>query len=84
MSLQVVLPRIDFTTAGSRTAETAGTGPRTAFHLAGVSLAGVESLMAGAASAVLLVTLNNFGLIVRPSADDISFEGVPYQLSTVA
>ena len=36
------------------------------------------------ASAVLLVTLNNFGLIVRPSADDISFEGVPYQLSTVA
>ena len=27
---------------------------------------------------------NNFGLIVRPSADDISFEGVPNQLSTVA
>ena len=47
MSLQVVLPRIDFTTAGSRTAETAGTGPRTAFHLAGVSLAGVENLKAG-------------------------------------
>ena len=36
------------------------------------------------ASAVLLVTLNNFGLIVRPSADDISFKGVPHQLSTVA
>ena len=36
------------------------------------------------ASAVLMVTLNNFGLIVRPCADDISFEGVPYQLSTVA
>ena len=36
------------------------------------------------ASAVLLVTLNNFGLIVWPCADDISFEGVPYQLSTVS
>ena len=35
------------------------------------------------ASAVKLVTLNNFGLIVWPCADDVSFEGVPYQLSTV-
>ena len=30
------------------------------------------------ASAVSLVTLNNFGLIVWPCADDVSFEGVPY------
>ena len=36
------------------------------------------------ASAVLLVTLNNFGLIAWPCAGDISVEGVPYQLSTVA
>ena len=35
------------------------------------------------ASAVSLVTLNKFGLIVWPCADDVSFEGVPYQLSTV-
>ena len=35
------------------------------------------------ASAVQLVTLNNFGLIALPCAGDISFEGVPYQLSTV-
>ena len=35
------------------------------------------------ASAVLLVTLNNFGLIALPSAGDNSYEGVPYQLSTV-
>ena len=36
------------------------------------------------ASAVLMVTLNNFGLIAWPRAGDISFEGVPDQLSTVA
>ena len=30
-----------------------------------------------------LVTLNNFGLIALPCAGDISYEGVPYQLSTV-
>ena len=36
------------------------------------------------ASAVTLVTLDNFGLIALPSAGNISFEGVPYQLSTVA
>ena len=35
------------------------------------------------ASAVQLVTRNNFGLIALPCAGDISFEGVPYQLSTV-
>lgn len=35
------------------------------------------------ASAVTLVTLNNFGLIALPCAGDVSFEGVPYQLSTV-
>jgi hypothetical protein len=35
------------------------------------------------ASAVSLVTLNNFGLIVWPCTDDVSFKGVPYQLSTV-
>ncbi len=35
------------------------------------------------ASAVHLVTLNNFGLIALPSAGYVSFEGVPYQLSTV-
>ena len=34
-------------------------------------------------SAVFLVILNNFGLIVRLYADDVSFQGVPYQLSTV-
>ena len=32
---------------------------------------------------VSLVILNNFGLIVRLYADDVSFQGVPYQLSTV-
>ena len=35
-------------------------------------------------SAVSLVILNNFGLIVWLHADDISIQGVPYQLSTVA
>ena len=30
-----------------------------------------------------LVTLNNFPLIALPCAGDISYEGVPYQLSTV-
>jgi hypothetical protein len=35
------------------------------------------------ASAVSLVTLNNFGLIVWPCTDEISFESVPCQLSTV-
>jgi hypothetical protein len=35
------------------------------------------------ASAVSLVTLNNFELIVWPCAEDVSFKGVPYQLSTV-
>ena len=34
-------------------------------------------------SAVFLVILNNFGLIVWLYADDVSFQGVPYQLSTV-
>ena len=34
-------------------------------------------------SSVYLVTRNNFGLIALPCAGDISFEGVPYQLSTV-
>ncbi len=33
--------------------------------------------------AVSLVILNNFGLIVWPRAGDVSFQGVPYQLSTV-
>ena len=32
---------------------------------------------------VILVTLNNFGLIALPCAGDVSFESVPYQLSTV-
>ena len=32
---------------------------------------------------ISLATLNNFGLIVLPCADDVSSEGVPYQLSTV-
>jgi hypothetical protein len=32
---------------------------------------------------LILMTLNNFGLIVLPCADNVSFEGVPYQLSTV-
>ena len=36
------------------------------------------------ASAVLMVTLNNFGLIARTRSGDVSFQGVPYQLSTVA
>ena len=31
----------------------------------------------------LLVTLNNFGLMALPCAGHVSFEGVPYQLSTV-
>jgi hypothetical protein len=35
-------------------------------------------------SAVFLVILNNFMLIVWPCADDVSVQGVPYQLSTVA
>ena len=35
------------------------------------------------AFAVPLVILNNFGLIVWPRAGDVSFQGVPYQLSTV-
>ena len=30
-----------------------------------------------------LVILNNFGLIARLDAGDVSFQGVPYQLSTV-
>ena len=34
-------------------------------------------------SEVLLVILNNFGLIAWPCAGDVSFQGVPYQLSTV-
>jgi hypothetical protein len=34
------------------------------------------------ASAISLVTLG-FGLIVWPCAEDVFFEGVPYQLSTV-
>ena len=34
-------------------------------------------------SSVYLVTRNNFGLIALPCAGDVSFEGVPYQLSTV-
>ena len=33
---------------------------------------------------VSLVILNNFGLIARLYAGDVSFQGVPYQLSTVA
>ena len=33
---------------------------------------------------VYLVNLNNFGLIARLDAGDVSFQGVPYQLSTVA
>ena len=33
---------------------------------------------------VPLVTLNNFLLIARLDAGDVSFQGVPYQLSTVA
>ena len=34
--------------------------------------------------AVPLVILNNFGLIARTRSGDVSFQGVPYQLSTVA
>ena len=36
------------------------------------------------APAVPLVILNNFGKIARLDAGDVSFQGVPYQLSTVA
>ena len=32
----------------------------------------------------VLVTLDNFGLIVWPRADDESFKCLPYQLSTVS
>ena len=32
---------------------------------------------------VLLVTLNNFVLIARPRAGDVSFKCLPYQLSMV-
>ena len=45
MPLQHPLRREDFPTGSNRTAETAGTGPRTVFHLAGASLAGVTTLM---------------------------------------
>jgi hypothetical protein len=34
-------------------------------------------------STVSLVSLNNFGLIVWSCANDVSLEGLPYQLSTV-
>ena len=33
--------------------------------------------------AVLLVTLDNFGLIAWPRAGDVSFKCLPYQLSMV-
>ena len=33
---------------------------------------------------VILVILNNFLQIAGPCAGDVSFQGVPYQLSTVA
>ena len=33
---------------------------------------------------LLLVTLDNFGLIARPRAGDVSFKCLPYQVSKVA
>ena len=46
MLLHVALRREAFPTAGNKTWKAAGRGTRGAFSLAGVSLAGVESLMA--------------------------------------
>lgn len=39
-----------------------------------------QSVLSGA---VLLVTLDNFGLIAWPRAGDVSFKCLPYQLSMV-
>ena len=44
----------------------------------------IRSKPIGALGPVPLVTLDNFELIARPRAGDVSFKCVPYQLSMVS